>query len=63
MTFEGIVGSSFMGDLAIDGVSITNGSCHGKTTPTVLPSFTSSCAFGIFLAFNGRRLEETVIFQ
>ena len=48
MTFEGIVGSSFMGDLAIDGVSITNGSCHGKTTPTVLPSFTSSCAFGIF---------------
>ena len=40
VTFEGTVGSSFTGDLAIDDVSITNGSCQGKTTPSVLPAIT-----------------------
>ncbi len=31
VTFEGIVGSNFRGDLAIDDVSISSGSCPGKT--------------------------------
>ena len=31
MTFEGIVGSSYKGDLAIDDVSISSGSCFGQT--------------------------------
>ena len=33
MTFEGIVGSSYTGDLAIDDVSISSGSCQRNTTP------------------------------
>lgn len=32
MTFEGIVGSPYTGDLAIDDVSIANGGCQGSTT-------------------------------
>ncbi|XP_078370268.1 uncharacterized protein LOC144653914 isoform X2 [Oculina patagonica] len=36
VTFEGIAGSSWTGDVAIDDVSITNGSCQGHTaTPTL----------------------------
>ncbi len=35
MTFEGIVGSSYTGDLAIDDVSISSGSCQGKTAFTL----------------------------
>ncbi|XP_078349649.1 uncharacterized protein LOC144634540 isoform X2 [Oculina patagonica] len=39
VTFEGIVGSSFTGDLAIDDVLIRNGSCLGETTaPHTTPS-------------------------
>ena len=44
MTFEGIVGSSHTGDLAIDDVSVRSGSCQGHTaTPTSIfsPSVTS----------------------
>ncbi|XP_022778666.1 MAM and LDL-receptor class A domain-containing protein 1-like, partial [Stylophora pistillata] len=33
LTFEGIVGYSFTGDIAIDDVSITRGSCSGQTPP------------------------------
>ncbi|KAJ7356102.1 hypothetical protein OS493_027030 [Desmophyllum pertusum] len=39
VTFEGTVGSSYTGDLAIDDVSISSGSCYGPTTyPTIPPS-------------------------
>ena len=39
MTFEGIRGSSYTGDLAIDDVSISSGSCFGQTTaPPTFPS-------------------------
>ncbi|KAJ7356094.1 hypothetical protein OS493_027021 [Desmophyllum pertusum] len=41
VTFEGIVGSSYTGDLAIDDVSISSGSCHGPTTYPTLPPSTS----------------------
>ena len=48
MTFEGIVGSSYTGDLAIDDVSIRRGNCQGhatsptfSTTPIFSPSVTS----------------------
>ena len=48
MPFEGIVGSSYTGDLAIDDVSIRRGNCQGHatsptftTTPIFLPSVTS----------------------
>ncbi|KAL9953498.1 hypothetical protein ACROYT_G040921 [Oculina patagonica] len=37
ITFEGIAGSSFTGDLAIDDVSISSGSCYGQTAAP--PSF------------------------
>ena len=30
VTFEGITGSSYTGDIAIDSVEITEGSCSGK---------------------------------
>jgi len=30
ITFEGIIGSSYTGDVAIDEVKITEGSCPGK---------------------------------
>jgi len=30
VTFEGITGNSFTGDIAIDSVKITEGSCPGK---------------------------------
>ena len=46
MTFEGIVGSSFTGDLAIDDVSIRSGSCHGHT---VLPSLPPTSSPGIIV--------------
>lgn len=39
MTFEGIRGSSFTGDVAIDDVSIRSGSCFGQTAaPSTLPT-------------------------
>ncbi|KAJ7356090.1 hypothetical protein OS493_027017, partial [Desmophyllum pertusum] len=41
VTFEGIVGSSYTGDLAIDDVSISSGSCHVQTTYPTLPPSTS----------------------
>ena len=48
MTFEGIVGYSYTGDLAIDDVSISSGNCKGhtasptfSTTPIFSPSVTS----------------------
>jgi len=30
VTFEGIIGGSYTGDVAIDAVQITEGSCPGK---------------------------------
>lgn len=36
ITFEGIIGSTYTGDVAIDEVKITNGSCPGKYTHKVL---------------------------
>ncbi|KAM7442470.1 hypothetical protein ABFA07_008624 [Porites harrisoni] len=39
ITFEGIAGSSYTGDIAIDDVAITSGSCN---SPTVLPTTQSS---------------------
>ena len=49
MTFEGIRGSSFTGDLAIDDVSISNGSCFGQTSapPTFLPVSTDDPSSGL----------------
>ncbi|KAL9987245.1 hypothetical protein ACROYT_G001520 [Oculina patagonica] len=41
VTFEGIVGSSWSGDLAIDDVSIKNGSCQIHTAPPTDPSSSS----------------------
>ena len=32
VTFEGIIGSSYTGDVAIDEVKITQGSCRGEYT-------------------------------
>ena len=32
VTFEGIIGTSYTGDVAIDGVKITEGSCPGEHT-------------------------------
>lgn len=37
VTFEGIAGSSYTGDIAIDDVSISSGSCIGQTAPPTLP--------------------------
>ena len=31
LTFEGIVGSDFESDIAIDNVTVTEGNCSGKT--------------------------------
>ena len=31
LTFEGITGSSFTSDIAIDNVTVTEGDCPGKT--------------------------------
>jgi len=47
--FEGIRGSSFTGDLAIDDVSISNGSCFGQTSapPTFLPVSTDDPSSGL----------------
>ena len=36
VTFEGIIGSSYTGDVAIDEVKITEGSCLGEYTDRVL---------------------------
>lgn len=47
MTFEGKVGSSFTGDIAIDDVSISRGSCFGQTTappPSPTPTYAPSLA-------------------
>ena len=46
VTFEGVAGSSFTGDLAIDDVSISNGSCFGQTVapPTQVTTTPSSTA-------------------
>ncbi|KAJ7356097.1 hypothetical protein OS493_027025 [Desmophyllum pertusum] len=41
VTFEGIVGSSYWGDLAIDDVSISRGSCYVPTKSPTLPPSTS----------------------
>ena len=41
LTFEGVTGSSFLGDIAIDDVSITPGSCSSTPLtppPPTLPS-------------------------
>ena len=35
MTFEGIVGISYTGDIAIDSVKITDGKCPGKNLPYI----------------------------
>ena len=35
VTFEGIVGISYTGDIAIDSVKITDGKCPGKNLPFV----------------------------
>ncbi|KAL9986059.1 hypothetical protein ACROYT_G000125 [Oculina patagonica] len=43
ITFEGIAGTSYTGDLAIDDVSVTNGSCQGHTATPML-STTSTFA-------------------
>ncbi|XP_078351329.1 MAM and LDL-receptor class A domain-containing protein 1-like [Oculina patagonica] len=42
VTFEGIRGSSWTGDLAIDDVSITNGSCQVHTS---VPTFSTASTF------------------
>ncbi|KAM7428101.1 hypothetical protein ABFA07_020876 [Porites harrisoni] len=62
ITFEGIAGSSFTGDIAIDDVAITSGSCNSPTVlPTnqssgscsdLSPSFCSSFAHGNFSCVN-----------
>ena len=46
MTFEGIAGSSFTGDLAFDDVSISSGSCYGQTAapPTQVTNTPGSTA-------------------
>ena len=42
MTFEGIRGSSYTGDVAIDDVSIRSGSCFGQTVaPSTFPTGTT----------------------
>ncbi|KAL9953484.1 hypothetical protein ACROYT_G040907 [Oculina patagonica] len=47
VTFEGKVGSSFTGDIAIDDVSISRGSCFSQTTappPSPTPTYAPSLA-------------------
>ena len=61
MTFEGIAGSSFTGDLAIDDVSISSGGCYGQTAapPTFYPNVSiptsspavTSCNFDYSLCY------------
>ena len=52
MTFEGISGSSYTGDLAIDDVSISSGRCFSQTVapptfPTGAPSASSSLPLNV----------------
>lgn len=52
MTFEGVRGSSWRGDIAVDDVSITPGSCSGNPPtppppPTIPPSGTPDAYFKI----------------
>lgn len=65
VTFEGMAGYSYTGDLAIDDVSISNGSCLGQTTalptsPTNVSIPTSkppveSCDFDYSLCFRWKQ--------
>ncbi|KAK2547676.1 MAM and fibronectin type III domain-containing protein 1 [Acropora cervicornis] len=43
VTFEGIRGSGFHGDLAIDDVLVTNGSCVSSFPPTLRPATPAGC--------------------
>ena len=70
VTFEGKAGSSYTGDLAIDDVSISNGSCLGQTTepptyptnvslPTSSPAV-ASCDFDYSLCFGWQQSYSNV---
>ena len=49
ITFEGIAGSSYTGDIAIDDVTITDGICPGTCYPCI--DDTSTQSFFYFLSY------------
>ena len=61
MTFEGIAGSSFRGDLAIDDVSISNGSCFVQmSTQMPIVSIPTSCNFDYKLCYGWQQSSSDV---